>query len=255
MPGQCNAGPAAENVAPGGADIDLAVGQGRLLHFDGPVESVFIASVQFRIVTNSQPANDAMRRLQPTTTTELSLLGDRVAATGKTRRIEEAINAQNTAETFSPPSQPPINNTTIEDSQQVNIRVRFAEVSRTKLRSLGFNWKVFGGAGASTTGTLGGEVDIEVLIEAMRRNGVLDILAEPNLTAVSGQTANFLAGGEIPIPIAEPGGVMQVTYKQVRRFAGLHADHHRNQPHCAACAPAGERGCADGRFQGYTLTH
>jgi pilus assembly protein CpaC len=61
---------------------------------------------------------------------------------------------------------------------------------------------------------LGGKVDIEVLIEAMRRSGVLDILAEPNLTAVSGQTANFLAGGEIPIPIAEPGGVMQVTYKQ-----------------------------------------
>jgi pilus assembly protein CpaC len=254
--GQCNAGPAVgpavENVAPGGADIEVAVGQGCLLHFDGPIEEVLIAdpmiadvkvvavdivyvygkksgttnliarsrdqkvrtAVQFRVATNSQPANDALRRLQPTTTTQLSFLGDRVAATGKTHKIEEAIDTQNAAETFSPPGLPPINNTTIEGSQQVNIRVRFAEVSRTELQSLGFNWKVFGGAGASSVGMLGGRVDIEVLLEAMRRSGVLDILAEPNLTAVSGQTANFLAGGEIPIPIAEPGGVMQVTYKQ-----------------------------------------
>jgi pilus assembly protein CpaC len=251
-PGLCKDEPAAENVLPSGVDIDLAVGQGRLLHFDGPIESVFIAdpaiadvkvfavdivyvygkksgmtnliatsadqkvrsSVQFRIVANSQPANDAMHRLQPATTTELSLLGERVAVTGKTHRIEEAIDAQNVAEAYSPPTQPPVNNTTIEGSQQVNIRVRFAEVARTELQSLGFNWKIFGGAGASTVGTLGGRVDIEVLIDAMRRSGVLEILAEPNLTAVSGQSANFLAGGEIPIPIAEPGGVMQVTYKQ-----------------------------------------
>jgi pilus assembly protein CpaC len=242
--------PAVENVVPGGADIDLAVGQGRLVHFDGPVDSVYIAdpaiadvkvvaadvvyvygkkngttnliaasqdqkvraSVQFRVVTNA--ANDAMHRLQPTTMTELSILGDRVAAKGKTHRIEEAIDVQNAAETFSPPTQPPINNTTIEGSQQVNIRVRFAEISRTELQSLGFDWKVFGGANLSTVGIVDGKINIEVLLEAMRRSGVLDILAEPNLTAVSGQTANFLAGGEMPVPIAEPGGVMQVTYKQ-----------------------------------------
>jgi pilus assembly protein CpaC len=232
--------------------MDLAVGEGRLLHFDGPVESVFIAdpatadvrvvapdvvyvygkrggttnliaeskdqrvraSMQLRIVTNQQPPNDAMHRLQPTTMTEITMLGDRAAITGKTRRIEEAVDAQNTSETYSPPYQPPINNTTIEGSQQVNIRVRFAEVSRTELQSLGFNWKIFGGAEASTVGMLGGRVDIEVLIEAMRRSGVLNILAEPNLTAVSGQTANFLAGGEIPIPVAQPGGTMEVSYKQ-----------------------------------------
>lgn len=252
MPGPGHAGNAVENVSPGKPSIDLAVGEGRLLHFDGPVESVFIAdpavadvrvvaadvvyvygkrsgmtnliaasadqhvraSVQLHIVTNPQPANDAMHKLQPTTMTELSLLGDRVAVTGKTHRIEEAVDAQNAGETYSPPYQPPINNTTIEGSQQVNIRVRFAEVSRTELQSLGLNWKIFGGAEASSVGMLGGRVDIEVLIEAMRRSGVLNILAEPNLTAVSGQTANFLAGGEIPIPIAQPGGTMQVIYKQ-----------------------------------------
>jgi pilus assembly protein CpaC len=239
-----------ENVGPGRPTIDVSVGEGRLLHFDGPVDSVFIAdpaiadvhvvspdtvyvfakkgggtnliatskdqrvrgSVQFRIVTNSQPVNDAMRWLQPGTTTELSILGERVAITGKTRTIEEAVDAQNTGDIYSP-NQPPINNTTIAGSQQVNIRVRFAEVSRTELQSLGFNWKVFGGGSFSTVGLLDGKINIEVLIDAMRRSGLMDILAEPNLTSVSGQTANFLAGGEVPVPIAQPGGTMQVIYK------------------------------------------
>jgi len=250
--GECNAGPAVENVAPGGADIEVAAGQGCLLHFDGPIEEVLIAdpliadvkvvavdiiyvygkksgttnliatsadhkvraSVQFHIATNSQPANDAMRRLQPMTMTEFSILGDRVAATGKTRKIEEAIDAQNTAETFSPAGRPPINDTTIEGSQQVNVRVRFAEVERTQLKSLGFDWKLFGDPGASSVGLLGSKVDIEGLLEKMRSSGAVNILAEPNLTAVSGQTANFLAGGEMPIPIAQPGGVMQLSYKE-----------------------------------------
>jgi pilus assembly protein CpaC len=251
LPVEGHAAEVVENVGPGRPAIDLSVGEGRLLHFDGPVDSVFIAdpafadvqvvsadtvyvfgkkggatnliatskdqrvrgSVQFRIVTNSQPANDAMRWLQPRTTTELSILGDRVAVRGKTQTIEEAVDAQNAGDVYSPPGQPPINNTTIAGSQQVNIRVRFAEVSRTELQSLGFNWKVFGGGSASTVGLLNGKINIEVLIDAMRRSGVMDILAEPNLTAVSGQTANFLAGGEIPIPVAQPGGTMQVTYK------------------------------------------
>jgi pilus assembly protein CpaC len=256
------AGTAVENVVPGGPDIDLAVGEGRLLHFDGPVDSVFLAdpgiadvtvvaadivyvygrrsgatnlistsadkkvraSVQFRVVANSQPANDAMRRLQPMTMTEFSIVGNRVAATGKTHKIEEAIDAQNAAETFSPPNLPPINNTTIEGSQQVNVRVRFAEVSRSALQALGFDWRLFAGAGFGTLGVLGarggpfsaggGQFNVDVIVEALRRDGVVNILAEPNLTAVTGQTASFLAGGEMPIATAQPGGVMQTTYKQ-----------------------------------------
>jgi pilus assembly protein CpaC len=237
-----------DNVVVGKATIDLAVGEGRIFRFDGPVESVFIADsavadvrvvsadvvyvygkksgmtnlivtsveqrvramVQLRVATNPQPANDAKRRLQPMSTVDISILGERAAATGRTRRIEEAVDTENVGEIYSPPGQPPINNTTIDGSQQINIRVRFAEVSRNELQALGFSWKIFAGAGSLG---FGNKVDIDVIIEALRRNGVLTILAEPNLTAVTGQTASFLAGGEIPVPIAQPGGVMQVQYK------------------------------------------
>jgi pilus assembly protein CpaC len=237
-----------DNIVVGRPSIDLAAGEGRILHFDGPVDSVFIADssiadvrvvaadvvyvhgkksgttnliatsaeqrvraqVQLRVAINPQPANDAMRKLQRTSTVEISILGERAAATGRTRKIEEAVDAENVGEIYTPPGQPPINNTTIEGSQQINIRVRFAEVSRNELQALGFSWKVF-----ATTGSLGlgSKVDIDVLIEALQRNGVLTILAEPNLTAVTGQTASFLAGGEVPVPIAQPGGVMHVEYK------------------------------------------
>jgi pilus assembly protein CpaC len=240
-----------ETVRMGQPNVDLNVSEGRLLHFDGPLDSVFIAdpaiadlrviaadvvyvygkkagqtnlialtadkqvraSVQFRVTINAQPANAAMHTLQPTTMTEMSVINDRVAVAGRTRTIEEARDAETIAETYSPAGTPVINRTTIEGSQQVNIRVRFAEVSRTEVQSLGFNWRVFGGAGASTVGLLGGRINVEVLLEAMRKSGVLNILAEPNLTAITGQTANFLAGGELPVPIAQPGGTMGVIYK------------------------------------------
>jgi pilus assembly protein CpaC len=239
-----------DKVVVGRPTIDLAVGEGTIVRFDGPVESVFVADssvadvrvvsadvayvygrksgttnliatsaeqrvrvqVQLRVAINAQAANDAMRKLHRTSTVEISILGERTAVTGRARKIEEAVDAENVGESYSPPGQPPINNTTIEGSQQINIRVRFAEVSRDELQALGFSWKIFAGAGIGSLG-YGGKFDIDVIIEALKRNGVLTILAEPNLTAVTGETASFLAGGEVPVPIAQPGGVMNVEYK------------------------------------------
>lgn len=245
------AGDIFDDVVVGRPTMDLSVSEGRIIHFDGPVDSVFIADpaiadvrvvaadvvyiygkktgdtnliatsaeqkvraqIQLRVATNAGPANESMRRLQPTSTVEISILGERATAKGRTRRIEDAIDAQNTADIYSPPNQPPINNTTIEGSQQVNIRVRFAEVTRADLQALGFSWRVFGGANAGTGVGVGGKIDVDVLLEAMRRNGLINILAEPNLTAVSGQQASFLAGGEVPVPIPQSGGTTQVIYK------------------------------------------
>jgi pilus assembly protein CpaC len=56
-------------------------------------------------------------------------------------------------------------------------------------------------------------IDANALVDALQRNGVVTILAEPNLTAVSGQTASFLAGGEIPVPIAQSGGTVTTEFK------------------------------------------
>jgi pilus assembly protein CpaC len=225
--------------------IELMVGQGRLLQLDEAAESVYVgdttiadlrivapdvvyvygrkigstnliaisaehkvrANVAFRVVADSGSANKAARDLQPTTHTSLKLFGNRVAAVGRTGSVEEAVDVQNAADTYSPPDQPPINDTTINGSQQINIRVRFAEVSRNDVQRLGIGSSsgiAFGGSGS----------EVDALVGALQRNGMLTILAEPNLTASTGRPASFLAGGEIPIPTpGNQAGQITVQYK------------------------------------------
>ena len=239
------AGQTPKNSSAARQSIELTVGHGRLIQLDEPAESVYMgdttiadlrvvapdvvyvygrkigstnllaisaekqvrSNVAFRVVADPGSANSAARELQPTTHTKLKLFGNRVAAVGSTRSVEEALDVQNTAETFSPPDQPPINDTTIHGSQQVNIRVRFAEVSRDDVQRLGI-----GSSASIAFGGSGSEVD--ALVGALQRNGMMTILAEPNLTAVTGRPASFLAGGEIPIPTpGNQAGQITVQYK------------------------------------------
>jgi pilus assembly protein CpaC len=239
------AGQTPTNSSSSRQSIELMVGQGRVLQLDEAAESVFVAdtsiadlrivapdvvyvygrrigstnliaisaehkqraNVAFRVVADPGSANKAVRDLQPTTHTSLKLFGNRVAAVGRTGSVEEAVDVQNAADTYSPPDQPPINDTTINGSQQINIRVRFAEVSRNDVQRLGI-----GSSGGIAFGGSGSEVD--ALVGALQRNGMLTILAEPNLTASSGRPASFLAGGEIPIPTpGNQAGQITVQYK------------------------------------------
>ncbi|MGB5784535.1 MAG: type II and III secretion system protein family protein [Stenotrophomonas geniculata] len=250
--------------------IDLPVGQGRIIRFNEPVESVFMAdstiaelqvvapdvvyvygvkpgatnliamtrarkiqaATQIVVANNPRAANRANQAAAPTSTTNLTFSGNQLIVDGQAGNIDDALATENVARSFSLPDQPPINNSTLGGgSQQVNIRVRFAEVARSELQSYGIDWEfgyesnglklgIFGnnaipdgggnlGAGGSTSGGF----KFDVVIEALKRNGLVKILAEPNLTAVSGQPANFLAGGEIPIQVPQGQGVYTVEYK------------------------------------------
>jgi pilus assembly protein CpaC len=59
-----------------------------------------------------------------------------------------------------------------------------------------------------------GDSQLAAALRAMERDGLVRTLAEPNLTAVSGETANFLAGGEYPIPVVDSTGKLTVSFKQ-----------------------------------------
>lgn len=135
-----------------------------------------------------------------------------------------------------------INQLTVLSPTQVNLRVRFAEVSRTVLKELGVSWESFyadssfgvglangrnvfdvvadpitglplkqfvqpDSAGSLFGDILTGGLDLNYAIDALDNEGFLTVLAEPNLTALSGETANFLAGGEFPIPIPSRDGL------------------------------------------------
>ena len=125
---------------------------------------------------------------------------------------------------------------------QVNLRVRIIEMSRNLTRELGINWQALGNLGRygvvglgtanavadlttqvsrlsgrylKTNGAGGFGTDINATIDALNRDELIRTLAEPNLTALSGETASFLVGGEFPIPIAQSlTNSISVEFKQ-----------------------------------------
>ena len=138
-----------------------------------------------------------------------------------------------------------INTVSVMSPQQVMLEVRFIEISRNASRELGVQWNRFGShsivnVGDGTTalpvvpateaaaGVLSGSspfgfaiarlvaggASTDVLINALEQKGIARSLAEPNLVALSGDTASFLAGGEYPIPVAGSFGQITVDYKK-----------------------------------------
>lgn len=116
---------------------------------------------------------------------------------------------------------------TVTGSQQVMVSVRIAEVRRSLARELGIKPTIIGGdiivdtlETLDPTRFLGAlwnieasDFTVDLLIDALEEKGALKVLAEPNLIALSGDTANFLAGGEFPVPVAQDAnnGIATIT--------------------------------------------
>jgi pilus assembly protein CpaC len=119
----------------------------------------------------------------------------------------------------------------VTSSVQVTLRVRIAEMARSTTRNLGINWQALGligtigklpalslAANASTAlactaiGCQG--LSFNGVIDALAQDNLAHILAEPNLTVMSGQSASFLAGGEFPIPVGQTNGTISIAFKR-----------------------------------------
>jgi pilus assembly protein CpaC len=171
----------------------------------------------------------ALREDLPLSNVRVTSANGRILLSGQVPDAPTQARALAIAEQFAP--QAVTNSLIVRASQQVLLAVRFVEVSRTAARDLGINWDVatgrfIGKAGAASTAfplagipsgatpygiaivnllTNGNRAD--VIIEALERRGLARRLAEPNLVTLSGDTANFLAGGEFPYPVAQTGTV------------------------------------------------
>ena len=114
-------------------------------------------------------------------------------------------------------------------AEQVMLEVRFVEASRDQLKDIGFgvsyseggdSFSTSGGLVSGATGAavaifrgVGGE-NIDIRLDALESRGAIQTLARPNLVALSGDTASFLAGGEFPIPISNGDGEVTITYRE-----------------------------------------
>jgi pilus assembly protein CpaC len=159
----------------------------------------------------------------------LSTANGRIVLAGMVPDSMALAKAAEITEQFAPKSF--VNMLTVRAAQQVLLEVRFVEAQRTAARDLGFSWSVQGsrlsiatGIGGLPSGNvpfgtfvariLDGGVTADVLIEALEKRGVARRLAEPNLVTLSGDTANFLAGGEFPFPVAAELNRITVEFKK-----------------------------------------
>ncbi|ABI77706.1 type II/III secretion system protein [Hyphomonas neptunium ATCC 15444] len=166
-------------------------------------------------------------RLLPGEIIDVYAVHDGVYLDGKVTTAAAADMALQLAERHVPGGV--ANGLSVGQSQQVMLEVRFLEASRKAVREIGFgntidaNDVVAGTEGGTVSGLLektlavftnvGGE-NIDVSLRALEEKGVIRTLAEPNLVALSGDTASFLAGGEFPIPVSSRDNEVTVEFKK-----------------------------------------
>ena len=173
--------------------------------------------------------------------------GESITLTGTVSSTSNLSQVLSLAESYYPKK---VNNLLeVGGVQQVMLEVRVAEMSRTLLKRLGFNFAYVSDSGSnfgvsmlnsltgigSTIGVTGSPGSFGVssglnavfrfasagatwttFIDALKEEGLLKVMAEPTLITMSGKTANFLAGGEFPIPVPQPSGVgttITIDYK------------------------------------------
>lgn len=160
-----------------------------------------------------------------------------VILTGTVDRPEVVSRIIRMAEDYYPKV---INNISVGGVQQVLLHVQVMEVSRTKLRSFGFDWAQFGAGGSivqdasqlistfsSTTQTVTAAPNATVqfglfngteaffgVLEALREYNLVKVMAEPTLVTVSGRPASFQSGGEFPILVPQSLGTVSIQFKE-----------------------------------------
>lgn len=205
-----------------------------------------ITNVEVKVAADVTEFKERLRQILPGEKIEVRTANDGIVLSGTVSSSQRLQRALDLAERYAP--ERVSNLMSVGGVQQVMLKVRFAEMQRSVSKSLSSSW-VFDGlaaggdlglsggtgtntplgsqqnalngnipvnnenAGAVLFGFNAGSVQVGLLIEALEQKGVVRTLAEPNLTALSGQEATFLAGGEYPVPIAQEEGQITVEFK------------------------------------------
>ncbi len=187
-----------------------------------------------------------LKRLAPGGDIEVGSSNKALVLSGVVGSAGEAETVRSIVLRYVPDQDHLVNLLRVDAPNQVNLRVRVVEVSREVIKAFGVNWTAVTTAGGfhfgAATGVGGvaglnpvadapqqvpglpgltslltgfkvGAVDLNAVIDALDAEGLVTVLAEPNLTAVSGATASFLAGGEYPIPVPQGQGQVTVQFK------------------------------------------
>ena len=199
-------------------------------------EGELITNVEVQVTTDIAEFKERLNQILPGEKIEVRTANDGIVLSGTVSSAQKLARALDLAERYA--AGRVSNLMSVGGTQQVMLKVRFAEMQRSVTKNLSSSLAISGTNDAVETGTwltgtnglgnpitvrenvvgaglLGfttGSLQIGILLEALESKGVVRTLAEPNLTALSGQEAKFLAGGEYPIPVSDDGTIT-VEYK------------------------------------------
>jgi pilus assembly protein CpaC len=196
--------------------IGVAIGQTSIFFFDAGGKQ--IAGFDIAVKRDLNGIRAALKQTLPDADIHIEGLGDGVMLSGSVATPVESQQAYDLAARLVGDSSKVVNGLAIRGRDQVMLKVAVAEVQRDVIKQLGmdlsgsfsygtavvsFNSQsTFPVSGVSNPNFLTlNTPNINATIKAMERAGIVRTLAEPNLTAISGETANFLVGGEFPFPI------------------------------------------------------
>src|SRR4051812_39445757 len=197
--------------------IGVAVGQTNIYFFDA--EGKQIAGFDVAVTRDLNGVRAILQKLLPNSDVRVDGVGDGVMLSGSVANAVESQQATDVASRLVGSSEKVVNNLTIRGRDQVMLKVTVAEMQRDIIKQLGidlnaslsYGTSVFNFNNSNPFTALGqglvegngvalGFKGVSATLRAMERAGVIRTLAEPNLTAISGESANFLAGGEFPVP-------------------------------------------------------
>lgn len=220
--------------APGRTTLTLLGADGKL-----------ITNVDVQVTLDVAEFKERLQQILPNENIEVRTANDGIVLSGTVSSIASLDRALDLADRYAP--QRVSNLMSVGGTQQVMLKVRFAEMQRSVTKSLSGGMTITGdgsnagvsiglGSGKLQNGTTigapdssilnfsplskggmaigftAGDFEFGILLEALEEKGLVRMLAEPNLTALSGQEAKFLAGGEYPIPVQEEDGIT-IEYK------------------------------------------
>lgn len=257
--------------------LNIGVGKGTLVRLERPMTDVFVAnqkiadvqvrserllyvfgvgggetsiyatdaggrivySANVRVAQNIDQIRNMLGMAMPGVAITVNSMNGMTLLTGTVASPQEVEEATRLVKAFVGEGQAIVNKLQTATPAQVHLRVKFAEVSRSLVKELGFNIEALGTnngftfglargrdvvtegsftrSGNSSSFAFGGEllgIDISATLDALEQDGLVSLLAEPNLTALSGETASFLAGGEFPIAVSDGNGGISVEFKQ-----------------------------------------
>lgn len=153
---------------------------------------------------NVNAIKKSLRSLLPNENIGVEMVNHTVALTGVVSNAEASARAVKIADEFinnNSNNRQILNLMQLRSGQQVMLKVKVGEMKRSEINKLGLGLHGIISSGEAVFGALEGD-------------GSFKTLAEPTLTAISGESAKFLAGGEFPVPVAQANNTMSVDYKK-----------------------------------------